>query len=147
MNEEIKPIGKRAEQRAAKARLITSSLCKQNLNANKFSPDALAAIERYPMLASVHTSAQVLTCEKNLDALPEVERTRTLDKFTLQDQDVLAALAEMPPMPKRAERMSADPQLYSLIEVIERHSTPFDLAAFTAAQLARERRDLTPDAA
>jgi hypothetical protein len=132
MNEEIKPIGKRAEQRAAKGRRITSALCNQNLNANKFSPDALAAIERYPMLASVHTSAQVLTCEKNLDALPEVERTRTLDKFTLQDQDVLAALAEMPPMPERPNRLSADPQLAGLIEAIERHSTPFDLATYNA---------------
>jgi hypothetical protein len=63
-----------------------------------------------------------------------------LDRFVASDSDVVAALAEMPPMPNRAERLSADPQLASLIEVIERHSTPFDLAAYTAARL-------TPDAA
>jgi hypothetical protein len=131
----MKATSKRAEQRAAKARVFTSYLSQKNTERNIFSPDALAAIERYPMLGSVPSSKQVLTCAKSLDSLPEVDRARALDKFMLQDQDVLAALAEMPPMPKRAERLSADPQLYSLIEVIERHSTPFDLAAYTAARL------------
>jgi hypothetical protein len=101
-----------------------------------FSPDALASIERYPALGCVSRSDQVLTCARNLDALPEVERARALDKFMLFDQDVTTALAEMPPMPERGERLSADPQLNSLIEVIERHSTPFDRAANIAARLA-----------
>jgi hypothetical protein len=133
-------MGKRAEQRAIKNRNTINLLGQRNLERNIFSPEALAAIERYPVLGSVPRSNQVLTIAQTLDALPEADRALALDRFVASDSDVVAALAEMPPMPNRPERLSADTQLASLIEVIESHSTPFDLAAYTAARL-------TPNAA
>ncbi len=62
----------------------------------------------------------MLTCARNLDALTAADRVRAIDRFELQDTDVLAALAEMPPMLNRAERLIAVAQLASLIGVIER---------------------------
>ncbi len=121
--------GKRAEQRAAKNRRMTDFLIRQNVRVHAHSPDALAAIERYPSLGSLPSLKYVLRVARNLDALPEADRAEALDKFETQDQDVLAALAEVPPMPGRAERLRADEQLAHLIGVIERHSTPFVLPA------------------
>ncbi len=49
-----------------------------------------------PILASIPVSKHVLMCARSLDALPAADRVRALDRFELQDTDVLAALAEAP---------------------------------------------------
>ncbi len=126
--------GQREAKRRVKMETITALLVEQNTRIDSWSPAAKAAITRYPVLASILASKHVMTCAKTLDAIPEADRALALDSLTLQDQDVLAALAEMPPMPERPHRLSADPQLASLIEVIERHSTPFNLATYTPAR-------------
>ncbi len=138
-------MSKRAEKRATKLRTSTDYLGRRNKANNLFSPEALAAIERYPPLASIPASNHVLMCARNLDALPETHRALALDWLALQDSDVLAALAQMPPMPDRASRLSTDAQLAGLIEAIERHSTPFNLAAFTAEREAQIREAVTDE--
>jgi len=132
-------MGKRAEQRAIKNRNTINLMGQRNLERNIFSPEALAAIERYPVLGSVPRSNQVLTIAQTLDALPEADRALALDRFVASDSDVVAALAEMPPMPNRAERLREDAQLDGLIKSIEQHSTPFDLASFTARREAQAK--------
>ncbi len=119
-------MNKKTEQRL-KDRDIGHYLIEQNEENNDYSPEAKAAIERRPELGYFSRTRDVLTIAKNLDALPGADRNKALERLRSHDSDVLAALAEMPPMLERDERMSADPQLYSLIKVIERHSTPFDL--------------------
>lgn len=130
-------IGKREAKRRQKMREVTAYLGQRYIQQNLFSPEALAAIERYPVLASAPASKHVLTCARNLDALPEADRALALEKFAEQDSDVLTSLAQMPPMPNRAERFQADAELARLVETIEQHSTPFNLAAFTAEREAQ----------
>ncbi len=119
-------MNKKTEQRL-KDRDIGHYLIEQNEENNDYSPEAKAAIERRPELGYFSRTRDVLTIAKNLDALPGADRNKALERLRSHDSDVLAALAEKPPMLERAERLSADPQLYSLIKVIERHATPFDL--------------------
>ena len=115
-------------------RLMELFLVKQNAPEHQASPEAMAAIERYPALASLPAPKHVLTVARVLDALPENDRVLALEGLGRGVQDVQTALAEMPPMPGHAKRRAADPDLDRLVAVIEKHSTPFNLAAFTAAQ-------------
>ncbi len=111
--------GQREANWQVKMRGASAAFAQKNMANNLFSPEAKEVISRYPILASVPVSHYVLTCARNLDALPAVDRATALDRFELQDTDVLAALAEVPPMLNRAARFIADAQLASLIAVIE----------------------------
>jgi len=112
--------GQREANWQVKMRGASAAFAQKNMANNLFSPEAREAISRYPILASIPISKHVLTCARNLDALPAADRVRALDRFELQDTDVLAALAEVPPMLNRAERLIADAPLARLIGVIER---------------------------
>ena len=121
-------MNKKTEQRF-KDRAIGHYLIEQNEKNNGYSPEAKAAIERCPELGYFSRTRDVLTIAKNLDALPGADRNKALDRLRQHDSDVVGALAEMPPMPERADRLRADAPLANLIEHIEQHSTLFDLAA------------------
>lgn len=117
-------MSKRSEQRQReKGARIMAYLTSRNFV--RWSPEARKAVEQYPALGCVTESGHVLTCARVLDALPEDDRSLALDLTFRQNQDVLAALAEVPPMPGRNERLRADAELAQLIAVIEANSTPY----------------------
>jgi hypothetical protein len=60
----------------------------------------VAAVEKYPELAAlISTQKDAITVAKNLDTLPEEERTQARARLMKHDQSTLALLAEKPPMP------------------------------------------------
>ncbi len=88
-----------------------------------WTPEAQAAIMDYPILGTIRRSKDVLTVTRILDALSEADRILAITKLKKRDQDVLAALAEKPPMPGREMKLRGDDELARLIESIERRST------------------------
>ncbi len=115
--------GKREEKRRLKLQEINGYLIDQNTQReNGWTPEAQAAIANYPLLGIIARSPDVMACFKNLESLPEDARAVALDRLSRHDQDATAALAEKPPMPDRAERLSKDAQLAGLIEALEADS-------------------------
>ncbi len=110
----------REVNRRVKMQAIHALLTEWNTRNANWTPAAQAAIVSFPVLASFYDSNHVVTCAKNLEALSEADRSLARDRLTLQDQDVYAALAEMPPMPNRTDRLRADAQIARLIRCIER---------------------------
>src|SRR5688500_15790913 len=98
-----------------------------NARHSTWSAEAREAVAQHPPLGTVPTSDDALTCARVLDALPDAERAEALEELACQNQDVLAALAERPPMPGRADRMKASPARARLVASVEKHSTPFAL--------------------
>lgn len=119
--------GRREERRRERGRKITAGLAYLNARRCTWSAAAREAVAKYPALGSIPDTPNVLTCARVLDALPAEDRAEALEELACQTQDVLAALAEKPPMPGRAARLEADGRLARLVASIEKHSTPFAL--------------------
>jgi ParB-like nuclease domain len=64
----------------------------------------VAAVEKFPEIANIPTQKDALTVAKNLEKLPELEQKKAREALAENDQDVLAELAEKPPMPPRAKK-------------------------------------------
>jgi ParB-like chromosome segregation protein Spo0J len=65
----------------------------------------VAAVTKYPELAMVApTQKDAITVAKNLDRLGEGERSQARSRLMKHDQNVLAHLAEKPPMPPPRQR-------------------------------------------
>jgi hypothetical protein len=69
----------------------------------------VAAVTRYPELRNISREKDVLTVAKNLDALSEDERNVARSKLMKNDQNMLALLAEKPPMPRAAPKRKKTP--------------------------------------
>jgi ParB-like chromosome segregation protein Spo0J len=69
----------------------------------------IAAVEKYPELVVIPTRKDAVTVAKNLDAIPEERRTEVRQKLANHDQNVLAELAEKPPMREREFSVGESP--------------------------------------
>jgi len=112
----------------------------------------VAAVERYPELAPM-PQADALTIAKNLDRLPEAEQAQKREALRRYDPQVLAELAEKPPLPpgpSMHQQVDANPErrwyeslhrLYVLINSVHRLGGMRQLAASWSATYRQHSAD------